>query len=55
MPEKPISKQKLINYLRSAKVDAATADSEFRYLYITGRNNLVDVLLVSLYCGDFDE
>jgi hypothetical protein len=48
------STQKLITYLKSAKVDTSGIDNVNRYLYGTGRNSLVDTLLVSIYCGDFD-
>jgi hypothetical protein len=58
MPEtenKLISKEKLISYLKSCKIDTTGIDNSNRYLYSTGRNSMADILLIGIYCGDFDE
>lgn len=55
MTEKPISRQKLESFLRSAKETTEGVDDMNRFLYITGRNILADAALASLILGDFDE
>ena len=52
---KPISRKKLIEHLKNSKVDASSVPDSNWYLYATGRNTLVDILLVNIYLGEFDE
>lgn len=53
--DKQISKQKLLEYLQSAKVVAHDNDNPARYMYCLGRNMLADVVIASVRMGDFDE
>jgi hypothetical protein len=55
MTEKPISREKLKAFFRSAKQTTESADNDYRLLYLMGRNVLADVGLASLVLGDFDE
>lgn len=55
MTDKPISREKLLAYLRSTKTDAGDSSNEYRYMYITGRNILADVMITGIMFGDFDE
>lgn len=44
---------KVIEYLKQCR--ASTEDApDRRYMYLLGRNTLVDVLLVAIYTGEFD-
>ena len=54
-PQKPLSKQKLLEYLKSAKIDSSYITYEPRYMYTIGRNMLADVLIAGIIMGDFDE
>jgi len=47
-----ISTAKLITWLKDAKVDTHNVPDN-KYLYSMGRNLLVDLLLVSIYSGEF--
>ena len=51
----PLSRTKLLAFLKAAYTDPATVDNERRYLYVTGRNSVVNTLIIGIYCGDFDE
>ena len=51
----PLSRTKLLAFLKAAYTDPATVDNERRYLYVTGRNSVVNTLIIGVYCGDFDE
>lgn len=53
--EKPISRKKLIEYLKCAKVDTSFITNDHRYMYTTGCNMLADVLISGIMMGDFDE
>lgn len=55
MTEPQLSRQKLINYIKSAKIDTTSIDNQNRYMYSLGRNTLADVLIAGIYFGDFDE
>ncbi len=55
MTEKPISREKLMVFFRSAKQSTEGADNNYRLLYIMGRNTLADIGMTSLIMGDFDE
>lgn len=52
LPE-TISTEKLITYLKSARVDTKDMP-DMMYMYSTGRNAALDLLLVSIYTGEFD-
>lgn len=53
--ERKISREKLLAYLKSTKLDAGYTTNEYRYMYITGRNILADVMITGIMFGDFDE
>ena len=55
MTDPQLSRQKLIAYIKSAKIDTTGIDNHNRYMYSLGRNTLVDVLIAGIYFGDFDE
>lgn len=58
MTEKPLSRKKLVEYLKSAKIDTTfmNIDTEKpRFMYSLGRNMLADVLISGIMMGDFDE
>ena len=55
MTEPQLSRQKLINYIKAAKIDTSGIDNHNRYMYSLGRNTLADVLIAGIYFGDFDE
>ncbi len=52
---KTLSSEKLIAYLKSAKIGISSTDTDIRYMYGTGRNVMIDILLANIYMGDFDE
>ena len=53
-PKDTVSKAKLKQTLMEMRVNADATDSEQRFLYIAGRNMVIDNLLVQLACGDLD-
>ena len=53
--EVPLSRPKLIAYLKSQYIDKKNITKESMYLYATGRNSLADNLLISIISGEFDE
>jgi hypothetical protein len=55
MTEPQLSRQKLINYIKAAKIDTTGIGNQNRYMYSIGRNTLADVLIAGIYFGDFDE
>ena len=55
MTEPQLSRQKLIAYIKSAKIDTSGIGNQNRYMYSIGRNTLADVLIAGIYFGDFDE
>jgi arginine deiminase len=55
MTDPQLSRQKLIAYIKSAKIDTTGIDNHNRYMYSLGRNTLADVLIAGIYFGDFDE
>ena len=54
MQEKPLSRQKILSYLKTASLRTDDFDSIHRYMYALGRSTLADNLLAGIYCGDFD-
>jgi hypothetical protein len=52
--DRPISREKLMDYLKSMYTNPTTVDNDQRYLYVIGRNAVLDILVASVYCGDFD-
>jgi hypothetical protein len=55
MTEQPLSKTKIVSFMKSMKIDTGIADNDQRYLYGIGRNTTVDIMLAGIMCGDFDE
>ena len=55
MTDPQLSRQKLINYIKAAKIDTTGIGNQNRYMYSIGRNTLADVLIAGIYFGDFDE
>ena len=55
MTEQPLSKTKIVSFLKSMKVDTNNVDNDQRYLYGIGRNTLADILLAGIMIGDFNE
>lgn len=55
MTDKPISREKLEAFFRSAHQTTEGVDDPNRVLYITGRNILADAGFVSLKLGEFDD
>jgi hypothetical protein len=55
MTEPQLSRQKLINYIKAAKIDTTGIGNQNRYMYSIGRNTLADVLIAGIYFGDFDQ
>ena len=49
-----IDKQKLIQRLKQARADVIDEENQMRFMYQTGRNILVDVLLAEIAFGDLD-
>jgi hypothetical protein len=54
IPPKPLSREKVIAWMKSAKVDTEGMPDRL-YLYSKGRNILVDLFLIAETCGEFDE
>lgn len=52
LPE-TLSTAKVIEYLKTCKCDLKDVPDR-RYMYLLGRNTLADILLVAVYCGEFD-
>lgn len=44
---------KMLAYLKSCRSNTEDIPDR-RYMYLLGRNTLVDVLLVAIYTGEFD-
>ena len=53
--EPSISREKLIAFLRAMRQDQAPSGNDMGYMYTLGRNVSIDLVLASIYCGDFDE
>ena len=53
--EPSISREKLIASLRAMRQEQAPAGNDMGYMYTLGRNVSIDLVLASIYCGDFDE
>jgi hypothetical protein len=49
-----IDKTKLIDRLKQGRSNNIDETNPLRYMYQTGRNILIDVLLVEIACGDLD-
>lgn len=49
-----IDKQKLIQRLKQARICTIDEENQMRFMYQTGRNILVDVLLAEIAFGDLD-
>ena len=49
-----IDKQKLIRRLKQARANVVDEENQMRFMYQTGRNILVDVLLAEIAFGDLD-
>ena len=49
-----IDKQKLIQRLKQARANVVDEENQMRFMYQTGRNILVDVLLAEIAFGDLD-
>ena len=54
MTSNVIDKQKLIQRLKQARANAVDEENQMRFMYQTGRNILVDVLLAEIAFGDLD-
>ena len=54
MTSNMIDKQKLILRLKQARVNVIDEENQMRFMYQTGRNILVDVLLAEIAFGDLD-
>ena len=52
-PDTPISSRKLIEYLKSSRVNLEGANEQM-YLYGTGRNILADLVLIGIVTGQFE-
>lgn len=52
LPDK-LDTAKLIEFLKSCHSDMTDVPDR-RYMYLLGRTTLVDILLVAIYCGEFD-
>ena len=49
-----LSKKKLLEFLREFHTNTKGIDNNTRYLYSTGRNQVLDTLAVGIMAGDFD-
>ena len=49
-----IDKQKLIQRLKQARANVVDEENQMRFMYQTGGNILVDVLLAEIAFGDLD-
>lgn len=54
MQEKPLSRKKILAYLKTARLHVGDFDNNNLYMYALGRTTLADNMLAGLYCGDFD-
>lgn len=54
MTPAPLSRQKLLDFLKQAKANTEGMDNN-AFLYATGRNVLADLIIVGLFTGEFDE
>jgi hypothetical protein len=54
MTSNVIDKQKLIQRLKQARSNVVDEENQMRFMYQTGRNILVDVLLAEIAFGDLD-
>ena len=54
MTSNVIDKQKLIQRLKQARANVVDEENQMRFMYQTGRNILVDVLLAEIAFGDLD-
>ena len=54
MTEPPLSRQKLVDFLKQSRMDVSGMDNH-TLLYATGRNIVADLILVGLFTGQFDE
>jgi hypothetical protein len=54
MADKPLSRKKILAYLKTASLHVGDFDNNNRYMYALGRTTLADNMLAGLYCGDFD-
>jgi hypothetical protein len=55
LKQNPISRQKLLEFLRAAKMSNSDVDNTNRYMYILGNNRVISHLYVSIICGDLDQ
>ena len=54
MTEPPLSRQKLVDFLKQSRMDTTGMDNHM-LLYATGNNIRTDLILVSVFTGQFDE
>ncbi len=54
MTSNVIDKQKLIQRLKQARANVVDEENQMRFMYQTGGNILVDVLLAEIAFGDLD-
>ena len=50
-----LSRDKLVAYIVSMRVDTSPYDADIKYMFGLGKNMLGDALIAGIYCGDFDE
>lgn len=53
-PDTPLSREKLLEYLKSCKKPTGDIDTNHRFIYITGRNALADDIFLAIHFGEFD-
>jgi hypothetical protein len=51
----PLSRTKLLAFLKAAYTDVGDVDNLYRYSYASGSNNLASRVIVGIFSGDFDE
>lgn len=55
MAEIPLSRKKIIAFLKEQHVDTKDMSNDTRYAYCTGKNQICDTLAIGIMAGDFDE
>lgn len=54
IPDTPLSREKLLEYLKSCKKPTGDIDTNHRFIYIIGRNALAYDIILAIYFGEFD-
>ena len=53
--DRPLSRKKLLDFLKAAYTDPTNADCMNRYISVVSRNHLASTVIIGIVSGDFDE